>query len=222
MSAGFFVLERKPRGVQELARTDVVPTKGATVGDAPRCSRCGGFVGMLKWLPPYRVEIDTWGDEMGDLAFGGSCEWILVSERFRTVYAASGMNGLSGFDPVEITRIRHHKKKRLRNSSDYYKADVIRSKTAVDHLASEFEWSDGTTICPVCLIPLNGVVKRWKRIAIKSQSWRGEDVFVPRGIGEIVTTRRFKELCEASGITNSVFIDAENYSHDYNPWEKNP
>jgi hypothetical protein len=49
--------------------------EGVTLAEAPRCPTCGRFVGMLKWQPPYRVEMDTWGDHFGDLAFGSGCEW---------------------------------------------------------------------------------------------------------------------------------------------------
>lgn len=220
MAMQFFVLERKPTGEKESGRTDVMPEKGFTVGEAPCCPTCGNFIGMLKWLPPYRVEMDTWGDHFGDFAFAGGSEWFLVSERFRSVYLQSGLKGLSGFDPVEITKITRHNKKMRGNPPQYFKVDVVRSQTAVDQVASRFEWSDGASICPVCMLPIEGVIKRWKGVVIRSETWKGEDIFVPRGTGELVTSSCFKERCEESEVRNAVFVVAASYGHDYYPWEK--
>jgi len=215
----FFVIERKARGARESDRTDVMPEAGSPVGEAPRCPSCGRFIGMLKWLPPYRVEMDTWGEQFGDFAFAGGSEYFLVSDRFREIYMQSGCKGLSGFDPVEVGRITRHKKK-LRNSAPkYFKVDVVRSHTAVDQAASGFEWSEGASVCPACLFPKEGVIKRWKGVVIQPEAWDGEDIFVPRGGGEIVATSRFKKLCEANGLRNAVLIPAERYGHDYYPWE---
>jgi hypothetical protein len=220
MAVRFFVLERKPSGANGYGRTDVMPAEGFTVGEAPRCPSCGGFIGMLKWLPPYIVEMDTWGDYFGDFAFAGGSEWFLVSDRFRSLYVQSGLTGLSGFDPIEVTKIARHNKKLHGSPPQYFKVDVIRSQTSVDQAASGFEWSEGASICPVCLFPKEGVIKRWKAVVIRPESWQGEDIFVPRGSGELVTTNRFKELCEASEVKNAVFVPAESSSHDYYPWER--
>lgn len=220
MTMRFYVLERKPTKQKESSRTDVMQEVGFSVDEAPRCRACARFIGMLKWLPPYRVEIDTWGDHFGDCAFGGGCEWFLVSDRFRTLCAQSGITGLSGFYPVEAAKITRHNKKLRGTPPQYFKVDVVRSQTAVDPAASGFEWSEGTTLCPVCLFPKEGVIKRWRGIVVRSETWQGEDIFVPRGGGELVTTSRFKELCELNEVKNAVFVPAESYSHDYYPWEQ--
>jgi len=175
---------------------------------------------MLQWLPPYRVELDIWGEQFGDFAFAGGCEWFLVTERFRRIYEQYGLKGLSGFDPVQVTKITRHNKTLRGGPPEYFKVDVVRSETPVDQSASGFEWSEGASICPVCLLPKEGVIKRWKGIVIPSASWQGEDIFVPRGGGEIVVTSPFKELCEANGVQNAVFVAADSYGHDYYPWER--
>jgi hypothetical protein len=216
----FFVLERAPAGASDSGRTDVMEAEGFKVANAPRCPACGGFIGMLKWLPPYRVEMDAWGDHFGDFAFAGGCEWFLVSDRFRTIYARSGLKGLCGFDPVEVVQITRHNKRLAGTTPQYFKVDVVRSQTAVDQAQSGFEWSDGATVCPVCLIATNGVIKRWKGIVIRNEDWRGEDIFVPRGCGELVATKRFKDFCVTHLVQNARFIPAEIYAHDYYPWEQ--
>ena len=49
----------------------------------------------------------------------------------------------------------------------------------------------------------------------------GEDIFIARGLpGTIVVSERFKEWCEANEVRNAVFVPAEEYAHDFYPWEK--
>lgn len=61
------------------ATTDFLPSEPHNVGDAPRCPACNRFVGMLRWQPPFRVEVETWGSTFGDIAFGPG-DSLLVSE----------------------------------------------------------------------------------------------------------------------------------------------
>ena len=41
--------------------TDALWEEGFTSGEALRRPACNRFLSMLKWLPPYRVELTTWG-----------------------------------------------------------------------------------------------------------------------------------------------------------------
>ena len=81
----FFVLEQFPDESQTGFRTDFLQTEDVNRGPAPRCPTCGGYTGMLAWLPPFRVELETWGNTVGDLALGNGAD-ILVSERFHALY----------------------------------------------------------------------------------------------------------------------------------------
>jgi hypothetical protein len=170
---------------------------------------------MLPWLPPYRVEIETWGKRFGDFAFGGA-EWFLVSERFKKVYEESHLVGLSGFDPVEILNVKRYRKI-LGDPPRYYKVDVAQSATTVDAKASAMEFTDDEITCSACLTR-RGTLKRWKGVYIIPERWSGEDIFTPRDSPvNFVTSRIFKDVCEANYIKNAVFIPAENYSHDFWP-----
>ena len=217
----FFVLEEPSAGTAEdkVGGTRAMPEEGFNVGEAPRCPRCGRFIGSLAWLPPYRVEIETWGREFGDLVIA-SGRSMLASDRFRQIYERSGLKGLSGFEPVEIVKITRHRKLRG-DPPKYFKVNVARSQTTEDQTASGVEWSEeATSFCPECLFPKEGVVKRWKKVAIRPETWQGEDIFIPRGGGGIITSRRFKEACEANKIRNVLFVSAEKHAHDFYPWEK--
>jgi len=207
----FYVL-RSPKWPSE-SLTDFVEDEGFSVGDAPKCSECGRYIGMMKWLPPYRVELDCWGPRFGDLAFGG--EDILVSERFKVLYHEQGLSGLLGFDPVEICRLK--RRGRLQGRlPQYYRVHVKLGEATIDQHASGFVWGEPPT-CSVCVE--GQTIKRWERIVIAPGTWSGEDVCRPRGLFLYLTTQRFKEFCERFNITNATFVPALECEHDAYPWE---
>jgi hypothetical protein len=212
----YFVLNHAPTGKHEVARVDVLAADGTIYGDAPRCDACGKYIGMREWLPPYRVELDTWGREYGDLAFIGVGSEVLVSRRFVELWKREGLVGLNGYEPVEIVKIRHHRKLRG-DPPQYFRALATRGRAVMDQAASGFEWEEAPT-CVVC--QLGHLIKRWERVIIDEATWSGEDFFVPRGLATLITTERFKRFCEADNIKNAVFIPAEEYGHDFYPWER--
>jgi hypothetical protein len=217
MEPSFFVLrEPKPGSPQDRAHgTRASPEEGFNVGPAPRCPACGSFVGLLRWLPPYRVELETWGREFGDVMITG--EELLVSERFKGTYTRSGLRGLLGFEPVEVIKVKRHRRCGG-EPPRYFKAEVVRSETTVDLVASEAEWEGGELECPVCL-DHSGTFLRQKRVVIKSETWTGHDIFHARGGTNFVASRRMKETCEANEIKNAVWIPASDFEVDYYPSE---
>ncbi len=167
---------------------------------------------MLAWLPPYHVEIDLYGKDFGDLAFGPG-DSFLVSQRFRQVYYEYSLTGLVGFDPVDVVLIRF--KKRLRGLPEppmYFRVNVMRASAALDWAASGFEWNRP----PTCAHCQSGNIKSWKRLVLEAGTWTGEDIFRPRRLeGRIMITQRFKDACEHHRITNAVFTPAEEAGHDF-------
>ncbi len=212
----FYLLNGTPTGPQEKARTNVLPAEDTSLGDAPLCEACGKYIGLRPWLPPYRVELDCCGRQYGDLAFLNVGPDILVSQRFMELWDREGLVGLSGFDAVEIVKSRRHRKLRG-GPPPYFKAAVALSQAVVDNIASGVQL-DGAPTCPVC--QLGSGIKRWKAIIIKPGTWSGEDIFRPRWAAGFFVTDRFKQFCEANDIRNAVFIPAEEYGHDFYPWEK--
>jgi hypothetical protein len=210
----FYVL-RKPRAGLSEADTEFYEVEPVNMGEAPRCEACGRLVGMLPLLPPYKVELETWGRSFGDVAFGPG-ESLLFSERFRDLFIGHGLTGLEGFDPVEVVNITSHN--RLASGSPpYYHATVARSQAVIDQEKSEFEWSQK----PTCMVCREGHdIRRWKRIVIAPDTWSGEDLFVPIGLFEWLASERFKRFCEENEITNAFLVPAEEYGHDFYPWEK--
>lgn len=216
----FYVLERSSIGSQneKAFGTDARKAHGTRRGNAPRCPTCGNWIGMKEWLPPYRVELETWGREFGDLVFMGPPD-VLVSERFKNLWAEEGLKGIESFDPVDIAAVKRHRKLTTAMPR-YLRAKIQKSHTAIDTTASGFEWGKPPT-CPECRI--GNPLKRWKGVIIDESTWTGEDLYEARGLpGTLIASERTRELCTSAAITNVVFIPGESYAQDYYPWEEPP
>lgn len=191
------------------------PEHGVNRGAAPVCSHCGKFVGMLTWLPPYQIEIETWGKCYGDIVEMG--EDTIVSARFRSAYERAGLTGLEDFESVKVVKITHRRGKPQDATPCYFKATVVRSLTTVDQEASGMVWEDNVELCPECMT--GGVFKRQERLVIKAESWTGEDIFYPRGGNGPIVSERFRSMFIEHGLVGAVFIPADEDRIDYYPWE---
>lgn len=198
-----------------IADTDAVAARDFVTGPFPRCPKCGNSTRFRKWLPPFKAELETWGTEFGEIIIRSSD--MLIAERFRRIYESARLVGLSGFEPVEIVRIRKHRKL-TENCPRYLRVNATNSVAAVDTAASECEWTDrGKAACRWCR---SGSIKRWKRIIIETGTWSGEDIFHARGLRSVVlVSARFKEVCQANSVKNAMFVPAEEYGHDFYRWE---
>jgi hypothetical protein len=128
--------------------------------------------------------------------------------------------GFTRILPAEIVHVKSRKRKLLNECPRYFLASISRSRAAIDAKASGFEW-EGEPTCPECR--LGGIIKRWSRIIIEPGTWSGEDIFYARGLsGTIFVTERFREMYLTHGLRSGVFIPAEEFGHDYYPWEKRP
>lgn len=204
----FYCLEKRFHGDAETIAEEV---EGSAVGDARACPACGRTTSMLSWLPPYRVVLEPHGQQFGDFAFFDGGNSFLVSLKFKDAYEANRLTGLTGFNPVDIARIRSRKKKRL-PPPKYFKVDAQYGRTALDLAACGFIWEEAPT-CPECRV---GIIRSWQRIVIEEGTWTGEDAFEVRGLpGTIIVSQRFKDVCQSNGITNAEFTPIENAGHDF-------
>src|SRR5512133_2335277 len=103
----FFVLTRDFYGPHD---TDAECADGFETGDAPLCPKCGRAIGMLDWLPPFRVEVAVHGKGAGDFV---KCtgDSLLVSERMAVAIRSEGFTGLHGFQPVEVVKLNARAKR---------------------------------------------------------------------------------------------------------------
>ena len=209
-SPRFFVLTKGEIGSRYDAEVDTVEPEN--LGEAPRCPRCGDIIGLLPWLPPYRVELELHGQEFGDFIDDAGYEF-LISERFAEAFRAEGLTGLEGFHPVEVLRVRRRGKKALKPITvpRYQVVWPCYGRGAVDKVLNRVRTSEPPT-CPECrssgIDAIHGFV-------LEPGTWGGEDIFRPRGMqGDIVVSERFKEFVERHGLTNMVLTPTEQYVWD--------
>ena len=215
----FFVISKKPSGSEdyEKFRTDFYYDDSVKKGEAPRCLKCNSFTGMLVPIPPFRVRLETWGIDFGDLAFWMSD--FLVTQRFRDSYLESGLSSIGDFQSVEVLSCRRYRK-RLGTPPSYFQAVPKIGSSRVDVEKSEIEWVDSKPPeCDVCFSGA-GAIKRWKRVVIDERSWNGDDVFYPYGLpGSLVVTERFADWAQEHQFKNLILVDALSSSHDFYPME---
>jgi hypothetical protein len=209
-SPRFFVLEEGALGSRYDA--DVDKAEPVNRADAPRCPQCGGFVGLLKWLPPYRVNLELHGDEFGDFIETSAYE-LLISERFAQAFRAEDLTGLEGFHPVEVLRVRRMRK-RSRKPLIVPRYSVVSTcfgGAAVDPVLNGMRISEPPT-CTECR--LTGV-DAIHGFVLEPGTWRGEDIFRPRGlVGDIIVSERFKDFVERYGLTNMRLTPSEQFVRD--------
>jgi hypothetical protein len=213
----FYVLDKpKPNTPEDrLGRSDAIREEGFNTGEALRCPRCNRFLTSLRWLPPYRIELETWGREYSDVV--EIEDEMIVSERFVQLFRANGLKGLSEFEPVEVLNVKHRRGKPKQVMPRYFKTTVTLSPTMVDQKSSGFVWGDESAICSVCLW---NNLKRFTRIVIKEDTWNGDDIFFPRGGYGPIVSETFKILCDQHAVRGVIFSPAKNYGYECCPWER--
>jgi len=195
--------------------TDFLPGEGFETGEAARCPKCGGIIGMREWLPPYRAQIEVHGSEGGgDFArwVGGS---LLISERMATSFRSEHLTGLEGFHPVEVVRM-NARAKRL-GIPKYLLARAIYGRGAVDEAQSRLRRA-APIDCDECRnTNLDGIYG----FRIQPGTWDGLDVFCPRGLqSEAVVSERFADFVQRHGFTNIKLVPTDQFVWD--PLRKGP
>ena len=206
----FFVLEEgEPSSRYEVDAEKAEPVNRA---DAPRCSQCGDIIGLLPWLPPYRAELELYGEELGDFVRCTGYE-ELISERFAEAFRAEGLTGLEGFHPVEVVRVRRMRKK-ARSPLTVPRYVVVWpcfGRAAVDLVLNRVRFSPP----PTCTECRSTGIDATHGFVLEPGTWAGEDIFRPRGMqGKVVVSERFKQFVERHGFTNMRLIPTEEFVRD--------
>jgi hypothetical protein len=202
----FFVLAKVNGGPNdaEFSRTS------SNIGAAPTCPKCGDFVGSLTWQPPYRGELELYGKSPGDLmeAPGG----LLMTERFAEGFKAEGLTGLSGFHPVEISRVRRKRRgPKPGPPPRYLLAIPTYGPAAVDLERSRLN-RHRPRACTWCR---EAGVDAIDGLALEEGTWTGEDVFRPRGLwGDIFVSERFMRFAQGHATTNMAFVPIDKFVWD--------
>jgi hypothetical protein len=208
-SPRFFVLDENMGGEQD---TQFDTIGSINPGDAPRCTQCGALLGMLTWLPPYRVDLELYGKQPGDFVTGPGGDSFLISERMAKAFHAEGLTGLLGFHPVEINRVRW---KRQRPAPvtvpNYVEVTACFGRAYLDERRSRLRYAEART-CDECRSANLDTVHGF---TLEPGSWSGEDVFRARGLpGVRIVSERFATFVERHGLTNIRLIPTDGYVWD--------
>jgi hypothetical protein len=188
--------------------TEFLESDPVILGDAPRCEACGHFLGGKPWLPPQRAELTLHGSDWGDFVFrGDGGEDFLMAEHAAELFRDGQLRGLSGFEPIEITRFQGTDVA----PPQYVHVAVGRSQARVD----EHESSLVRPEPPVCDECRSARLEGIHGFILETGSWGDEDVFFARGLtGVVIVSERFHDLVVQHGLTNVRLVPTESYEWD--------
>jgi hypothetical protein len=157
------------------------------------------------------------GEELGDFIQAGGDD-LLVSERFAQTFREEGLTGLEGFHPVEVLRVRRKRRgPRPFELPRYFVATVCFGRAAVDLTRSRIRYGKPPT-CEDCR---SSGLEAIHGFTLEAGTWRGEDIFQPRGLlGVWTVSERFERLVAKHGFTNMRLTPTEQYV--WNPLRREP
>jgi hypothetical protein len=193
-------------------------------GDCEYCPVCGQPVTMLKWLPPYRIKLSSANpNKWGDFLWGADFP-LIVSARFKVIYENEDLSGIKEFSPsVEIVRVGNRKSGNFPiNPPVYHLIDVPWDGANQDDVASEVEGFGPITEYCSYHQRRGYLFKKQNKIVIEDGSWKGGDIFKPRGAPvQFMVSERFKQIADTYQLKNLLLIPADKYAYDDNlptPW----
>ncbi|MGZ3456963.1 MAG: hypothetical protein ACXU86_00490 [Archangium sp.] len=148
------------------------------------------------------------GEELGDFILVGGND-LLVSERFAQAFQEEGLTGLEGLDSVEMVRVRRKRRgPKPAHVPRYLLVRVCFGRAAVDLSRSRVAYGK-TPTCEECRAAgLDAIFG----FTLEEGTWRGEDIFHPRGLlGVLTVSERFERFVVKHGFTNMKLTPSEEY-----------
>lgn len=214
----FYILtENDWKTEKGFTETEWMPVDPGNYGDAPVCPKCGAYLDGDEWLPPYRVALEMFTKEYGNVVLGIGRSIFLVDDYFRDRFPKTDLTGLEFIGEAEVSKLICRpgvRKKMLTEPPRYHLAKIRYGCAAIDQEKSGFVFEEGRE--PTCDYCRQGLVKRYDRIVIDESTWDGTDIFLARGIGGMRTTsQRFKDWWDTCEFNNCRVIPAEECHDDY-------
>ena len=177
--------------------------------DAPQCPVCGRFTGLLRWNPPFRVELEGRGSVWSDVAFGNTND-LLVSARFADALRSRDIKGAQFVGPTTTARADWHGQMPLGDPA-YEVVRAVLSVDAIDDVRSGVVREDGPP-CQVCR--LAGVITKMERIALSTSSDVARlDLFFARGLpGVLMCSERVVDTASQLTVVGASFVPALDFA----------
>lgn len=185
--------------------TEFFKTEPITRGDAPKCTACGRFLGMRRWMAPRHAQVVVHGKRPGDFAFASSSEFLVSEAAMSTIRDEE----LTGFNDVEEVEISSTLRAEAAPPGRYFYVEVIQQGADLDAERSEVE----RTAAPECDSCLSDGIASIRGFAIDSSTWSGADIFVPRGLpGVVVVSEAFRRVAEEHGFSNIELVRTDRFT----------
>lgn len=164
----------------------------------PRCLGCGKEVWPLIVKYPFRAEFS--GAKIGDITFGFATT-LVVSERFRTLWQGSGLDGLIFSDyPLDV---KFKKKVEFDTPSREFFAAYPEPEFVRLAEQSRAVYSEDPE-CPTCAV---GVVESVDRLLFETDGPL-TDFFLPSALpGWFVVSQRVRDFVEENHLQNFQFVE---------------
>lgn len=184
-------------------------------GDVRYCPVCQRPLSLMRWLPPHYLRLSSakpekWGDFVWGTVFP-----LMVSGRFKAIYEAEGLKGVSIFHPpATVAKLGNQKKGTLPEQlPEYHLIEVVWNAANLDDIASSaFRKRNDCWFCRGSLASYDGVF-------LEAGSWDGSDIFEARGLpGIVLVSERFAEIVKSYNLCNVLLIPAEDYVYNEQHW----
>lgn len=176
------------------------------VGPATQCPQCGGYVEMLRWLPPLRVSIDVYGTTLPEVALPAGRRDLLVSRRLADWMKAAGVKGLTGWEPVEVTNVTPDSA--MFASMSFVRIEIPLVMHRIDDAKSHAVRPDASA-CALCG---GGRLERIGKVYMQEPAPHTLDMFRPFNYGSaIIVNRRVADSLAAVGMTGARLVPCGNH-----------
>ncbi len=168
-------------------------------GNAIKCEKCGSFLTMLEWLPPFEVKLSK--GKLGDVIFG-TYNHFIVSEKFKELYFENKFTGITKFEPV----ILYHKGNKINDK--YYYPKLVLCDVHIDIKKSGIVFN-GIEECSTCQ-KAGRVIKKIKGLYFIDEDKVKYDIFCTKMLpGDILFSEKF--MVATKDFMNLSFTEAKQY-----------
>jgi hypothetical protein len=182
-------------------------------GEAPRCPSCGEWIGMKRWLPPYRVRLveGTKTPKPADIITGPGFTSFIASDRFVKEFKRAGLTGVERWEPVDIEGYNDYEGDPIVAPAvvnrPYTYALLPAPKTRAKLRKAVYKGPP-----PDCAVCREGRgLESYEGFVVDDASWTGADVFMTTNAGLLVVTDRFADLCNAGEFTGVHLLPAAKF-----------
>jgi len=171
-------------------------------GDFPTCPTCSAPIGILPWLPPYKIRIK--GKHAGDIV-AGTGRSFLVSPRFMEALDSAMLTDVETLAPMDSKT----------------KSDIISTYThlhpptvvaRMDEAATTFDVHK-LVGCESCRTAQRSRVEGFR---VDESSWGGQHFFYPSGLyGVLLVTETVANALRAANLENVHLVHQDDFHEQW-------